>query len=60
MSCLGTPGDFTMMLAENEEANPWQPLHVERGFPKAANVVTVLGAEGTRNLVGSGLSSRRI
>jgi hypothetical protein len=58
MSCLGTPGDFTMMLAENEEANPWQPLHVERGFPKTANVVTVLGAEGTRNLVGSGLNSK--
>jgi hypothetical protein len=58
MSCLGTSGDFTMMLAENEEVNPWQPLHVERGFPKAANVVTVLGAEGTRNLVGSGLGSK--
>jgi hypothetical protein len=47
-----------MMLAENEEANPWQPLHVERGFPNTANVVTVLGAEGTRNLVGSGLNSK--
>ncbi len=58
MSCLGTPGDFTMMLAENEEMNPWQPLHVERGYPKGANVVTVMGAEGTRNLVGSGLNSR--
>jgi hypothetical protein len=58
MSCLGTPGDFTMMLAENEEMNPWQSLHVERGYPKGANVVTVMGAEGTRNLVGSGLNSK--
>jgi hypothetical protein len=57
MSCLGTPGDFTMMLAENEEKNPWQPLHVELGFPKEANVVTAVGAEGTRNLLGVGLSS---
>lgn len=57
MSCLGTPGDFTMMLAENEEKNPWQPLHVELGFLKGANVVTAVGAEGTRNLMGSGLNS---
>ena len=59
MSCLGTPGDFTMMLAENEDKNPWQPLHVERGYAKEANVVTVVGAEGTRNLVGSGLNSEQ-
>ncbi len=57
MSCLGGPGDFTMMLAENEERNPWQPLHVELGYSKLANVVTALGAEGTRNLLGTGLSS---
>ncbi len=47
-----------MMLAENEERNPWQPLHVELGFPKEANVVTAVGAEGTRNLLGTGLSSK--
>jgi hypothetical protein len=58
MSCLGTPGDFTMMLAENEEKNPWQPLHVELGFPKEASVVTAVGAEGTRNLYGSGLNAK--
>jgi hypothetical protein len=58
MSCLGTPGDFTMMLAENEERNPWQPLHMELGFPREANVVTAVGAEGTRNLYGSGLNPK--
>jgi hypothetical protein len=58
MSCLGTPGDFAMMLAENEEKNPWQPLHVELGYSKEANVVTAVGAEGTRNLLGSGLGSK--
>lgn len=57
MSCLGTPGDIIMMLAENEERNPWQPLHVELGFEEQANVVTVVGAEGTQNLMAIGMSS---
>jgi hypothetical protein len=43
-----------MMLAENPEANPWQPLHMELGHPKAANVVIVVGAEGTHNILGIG------
>lgn len=57
MSCLGTPGDFTMMLAENEDKNPWEPLHVELGFAREADVVTVVGAEGTHGILGSGWSS---
>lgn len=54
MSCLGHPGEFAMCLAENEEKNPWEPLHVELGYPKDANVVTVLAAEGTHSVLGSG------
>ena len=54
MSTLGQPGEFAMMLAENPEANPWQPLHMELGHPKAANVVIVVGAEGTHNILGIG------
>ncbi len=57
MSCLGQPGEFAMMLGENEEANPWGPLHMELGHPKAANVVTVIGAEGTHNILGIGQGS---
>jgi hypothetical protein len=57
MSCLGQPGEFSMCLAENEEKNPWEPLHVELGYPKEANVVTVVAAEGIHNLVGIGYDS---
>jgi len=57
MSCLGTPGDFTMMLAENEKANPWEPLHLELGFDKGASVVTAVGAEGTHGILGIGWDS---
>ena len=34
MSTLGNPGKFSYCIAENEEENPWDPLHVERGFDR--------------------------
>jgi hypothetical protein len=37
-------------VAENEERNPWQPLHVERGFPQDATCVTVVGGESPHNI----------
>ena len=46
----GQPGKYTFCCAENEAANPWEPLHVERGFPQARSTVTVVGAEGTMNM----------
>jgi len=46
----GQPGKFTFCCAENEEASPWEPLHVERGCPAGHSTVTVVGAEGTMNM----------
>jgi hypothetical protein len=46
----GQPGKYTFCCAENEAANPWTPLHVERGFNADDNVVTVVGAAGTLNM----------
>ena len=43
----GQPSKYTFCCAENEEANPWEPLHVERGFARDANTVTTIGALGT-------------
>jgi thiol-disulfide isomerase/thioredoxin len=40
-SVLGNPMKFTMCFAEWEERNPWQPLHVERGFKSTDSVVSV-------------------
>lgn len=53
MATLGQPGKYTFCFAENEAANPWLPLHVERGFPAEASVVTVVGASGTIEVVDS-------
>ena len=51
----GTPGSinihtqghiarFEHCIAENEDENPWQPLHVERGFEPEVSTVTVIPA----------------
>ena len=50
MSTFGAPSKFSYMAAENEAASPWDPLHVERGFPKEASTVTVIGAECPHNI----------
>ena len=46
----GQPGKYTFCCAENEGANPWEPLHVERGYTAERSTVTVVGAEGTMNM----------
>jgi hypothetical protein len=50
MATAGTPAKFTFCVAENEAASPWEPLHVERGFPRDASAVTVVAAEGPHNV----------
>ncbi len=46
----GQPGKYLFCCAENEDASPWEPLHVERGFRAEQSAVTVVGAEGTLNM----------
>ncbi len=40
----GHLGRYEHCMAENEEENPWEPLHVERGYPKEVSTVTVFPA----------------
>ena len=42
---LGHQGKISFCFAENEEASPWEPLHVERGFPAEASTVTLVGGD---------------
>ncbi len=55
-STLGHPGKYSYCIAEDEENSPWEPLHVERGFPKGASTVTVFASAGPSqiDLVGAG------
>lgn len=50
MATTGTPAKFTFCVAENEEQSPWDPLHVELGFPRESSAVTVIAAEGPHNV----------
>jgi quercetin dioxygenase-like cupin family protein len=50
MSTQGAPSKYTYCVAENEEENPWQPLHVERGFRPDQSTVTVLAGEPPHNI----------
>jgi hypothetical protein len=54
---LGMPGKYTFCLGENEEESPWEPFHVSRGLTATQSAVTVVGAQGTNNvLVLSGIA----
>jgi hypothetical protein len=46
----GSPAKIAYCVAENEAESPWEPLHVEAGFPKDASVVSVFGCEGPHNI----------
>ena len=44
------PGKYTYCIAEHERANPWEPLHVERGFAPGSSAVTVVNAEAPHSM----------
>lgn len=45
MSTLGNAGKFSYCIAENEEENPWEPLHVESGLNAEQSAVTLFAGE---------------
>jgi hypothetical protein len=50
LSTQGQPAKYTYCIAENEEDSPWEPLHIERGFPAATSTVTVVACENPHNI----------
>ena len=46
----GQPSKYTYCIAENEAANPWEPLHVERGFAAETSTATVIPCESPHEL----------
>ena len=41
MGTLGNPLAYSLVFGENEEASPWIPLHVQKGFKPEASTATV-------------------
>ncbi len=46
----GTPAKYSMCFGENEEESPWEPLHVERGFPPEVSTTTTCLCHGAMNV----------
>lgn len=49
-AAFGHAGKYTCCIAEREEENPWQPLHVERGFQADDSTVTVFAAAAPQSV----------
>lgn len=50
LSTHGQPSKYSFCIPENEEENPWEPLHVEMGFELSQSTVTVNGVENPHNI----------
>ena len=49
-STFGHPGKYTYCIAENEEASPWAPYHVEKGYRAEDSTVMVIAAEAPHSV----------
>jgi hypothetical protein len=41
MGVMGNPMKYTMVIAENEEESPWEPLHVEHGYNQEDSTISL-------------------
>ena len=55
---FGHPGAYTYCVAENEDANPWEPYHVEAGFSPEDSTVTVFPGEAPHNVMYHAVNAR--
>jgi len=46
MGVIGNPAKYSLVIGESEEESPWEPLHVERGFNKRDNTLTLFFPNG--------------
>ncbi len=42
---LASPGKIAFCFGEDEEASPWEPLHMERGFDRDMSTVTLVAGD---------------
>jgi hypothetical protein len=49
-STQGSPAKYAFCFGENEEASPWEPFHVRRGFNAEDSVVTAIPSEAPHNI----------
>ncbi len=49
-STFGHPGKYPFCIAENEDANPWEPYHVERGYRLDESTTTLFAGEAPHHV----------
>jgi hypothetical protein len=49
---FGSPLRYSYLCGENEEANPWTPFHVDRGFKREQSTITAFKASNFCNISG--------
>lgn len=49
---FGSPLRYSYFCGENEEANPWTPFHVDRGFRREQSTITAFKASNFCNISG--------
>ena len=47
---MGSPAKYSYVFAEEESENPWESLHVERGFEPDTSTSTVIAVEAPHNV----------
>ena len=52
MGILGSPGKYTQCVGEHEEASPWEPLHVQRGYAPGSSAVSMVPITGRVAILG--------
>ena len=50
-STFGFGGKYSFVIAEDEEASPWEPLHVQRGLDPAESAITVYAAHSPTQFI---------
>jgi hypothetical protein len=60
MGVIGNPGKYSLVIGEDEENSPWEPLSVERGFTKEDNTVTVFFPNSFTQTVPGGTDAKGI
>ncbi len=50
MDTIGSPAKYSLCVAENQDASPWPPYHVEKGFDAETSTVTVQFVMGISEL----------
>jgi hypothetical protein len=60
MGVIGDPLKYSLVIGEDEENSPWEPLHVERGFKKEDNTLTVFFPNSYMQAVPKGTDAKGI